>query len=131
MSDAFHYDPARGQRAEAALARIVEAYASWPEHAQPKGRIIATEFFETEEKCYCVCHSPFSSCPVCEHCDGQNEVGWHHLQRYADRLGEVVKLAKAFSEEGWRPQQTALAEAVQALEADYPNMFRSDDGEQD
>lgn len=24
--------------------------------------------------CYCVCHSPFSSCAWCEHCKGINEV---------------------------------------------------------
>lgn len=25
--------------------------------------------------CYCVCHSPLSSCAWCEHCEGNNAVG--------------------------------------------------------
>lgn len=31
-----------------------------------------------ETDCYCVCHSPVSSCAYCEHCKGINEVGAVH-----------------------------------------------------
>jgi hypothetical protein len=31
--------------------------------------------------CYCVCHSPYSSCAWCEHCQGDNEVARYHRER--------------------------------------------------
>jgi hypothetical protein len=36
--------------------------------------------------CYCVCHSPWSSRPVCEHCVGDSEVAREYQKRLRNSL---------------------------------------------
>jgi hypothetical protein len=36
------------------------------------------------EDCYCVCHSPVSSCSWCEHCKGKSEVTRFHQATAAE-----------------------------------------------
>ena len=68
---------------------------------------LKAEIGQTEaEHCYCVCHSPVSSCSYCRHCKGDNEVGeWHRLRCEARQEGHAEA-------EKWRELAGELAEAL-------------------
>lgn len=60
------------------MAQVEAGEAAVVERLRQKGLLPAPE----EADCYCVCHSPWSSRPVCEHCKGNDEVAYRrNVQR--------------------------------------------------
>lgn len=69
---------------------------------------------EKQEDCYCVCHTPFSSCAVCKHCEGSLKV----LKRQ-----DIIKAEKAIDKfESWVQSNTHdLGELGEFIRISYVN----------
>lgn len=54
--------------------------------------------------CYCVCHSPISGRPSCEHCTGDNEVARDYQRRLRESLLSISNNSehRGFTEDEWR-----------------------------